>query len=88
MLRSYAQLKNLDAKTPAELCRHPSILDLIQRQIDAQCAELSQYERVKKVALLEKELSIEGGEMTPTLKVKRRVVDEKYRDLINGLYEE
>ena len=88
MLRSYAQLKNIDAKTPAELCRHPRILDLMQRQIDAQCQELSKYERVKRVALLEKELTIEGGELTPTLKVKRRVIDDKYRDVIDGLYAE
>ncbi len=87
-LRSYAKLKNLDARTPAEFCRHPRILDLIQRQVDAQCEELSKYERVKKVLLLEKDLSIEDGELTPTLKVKRRVVDEKYRDLIDRLYAE
>jgi long-chain acyl-CoA synthetase len=87
-LRSYAQLKQIDAKTPAEMCRHPRILDLMQRQIDAQCGELSKYERVKKVALLENEFTIEGGEMTPTLKIKRRVVDEKYRSVIDKLYEE
>ena len=60
----------------------------MQRQIDAQCGELSKYERVKKVALLENEFTIEGGEMTPTLKIKRRVVDEKYRSVIDKLYEE
>jgi long-chain acyl-CoA synthetase len=87
-LRSYAQLKGLDLKTPAEFCRHPRILDLFQRQVDAVTADMAQYERVKRVALIEHELTIEGGEMTPTLKVKRRVVDEKYRDLINLLYEE
>jgi long-chain acyl-CoA synthetase len=48
--------------------------------------DIPQYERVKKIALLENELTIEGGEMTPTLKVKRRVVDEKYRDVIDALY--
>ena len=50
--------------------------------------ELAQYERVKKVALLENELTIEGGELTPTLKVKRRIVDQKYRDAIDRLYED
>jgi long-chain acyl-CoA synthetase len=49
---------------------------------------LAQFERVKKFALLERELTTEGGELTPTLKVKRRVVLEKYRDVIEGLYEE
>jgi long-chain acyl-CoA synthetase len=41
---------------------------------------------VKKVALLEDELTIDGGELTPTLKVKRRVIDEKYRPVIDELY--
>lgn len=85
-LRSYAQLKGLNLSTPAEFCQHPRILDLFQRQVESLTADLAQYERVKRVALLEHELTIEGGEMTPTLKVKRRVIDEKYRDVIDRLY--
>ncbi|HLL14123.1 MAG TPA: long-chain fatty acid--CoA ligase [Pyrinomonadaceae bacterium] len=89
-LRAYTQHKGIrDAGTsPAELCRNERILDLMQRQVDTLCADLSKYERVKRIALIERELSIEGGELTPTLKVKRRVVDEKYRDVINRLYAE
>jgi long-chain acyl-CoA synthetase len=87
-LRAYAQHKGLDIKTLAEFCRHPRVLDLIQRQVDSVTADLSRYERVKRVALLEKELTVEGGELTPTLKVKRRVVDEKYHEVIDRLYAE
>ncbi|HEY9401076.1 MAG TPA: long-chain fatty acid--CoA ligase [Pyrinomonadaceae bacterium] len=89
-LHAYTQHKGIrDAGTsPAELCRNARILDLMQRQVDGLCADLSKYERVKRIALIERELSIEGGELTPTLKVKRRVVDEKYRDVINRLYAE
>lgn len=86
MLESYANLKELDIKTPAEFCSHPRILDLFQRQIEAHTAGLAQYEKVKKFALLDHELTVENGELTPTLKTKRRVVDEKYRDIIDGLY--
>ena len=85
-LESYAQLKGIKAKSHAELCRHPRIIDLFERQIAGLTPDLAQYERVKKVALLENEFTIEGGELTPTLKVKRRVVDEKYRDVIDALY--
>jgi len=88
LIDSYAQLKGIKEKSHAELCRHPRIIDLLQRQIAGLTSELAQYERVKKVALLENELTIEGGELTPTLKVKRRIVDEKYRDVIDRLYEE
>jgi long-chain acyl-CoA synthetase len=87
-LRSYAKLKNIPYKEDAELCEHPRIIDLLQRQVDGLTGDLAQYEKVKKVALLPKELTTEGGEMTPTLKVKRRVVDEKYKRVIDKLYEE
>jgi long-chain acyl-CoA synthetase len=87
-LRAYAQLKGLGVHTPEELVEHPRILDLFQRQVDARTADLAQFEKVKRIALLIHELTIEGGELTPTLKVKRRVVDEKYSDVIDRLYEE
>ncbi|HVF66782.1 MAG TPA: long-chain fatty acid--CoA ligase [Pyrinomonadaceae bacterium] len=87
-LRSYAQHKGLDCKTPAEFCRHPRVIDLLQRQVDSVTEDLSRFERVKRVALLEKELTVEGGELTPTLKVKRRVVDAKYKHVIDRLYAE
>ncbi|MEJ7711361.1 MAG: hypothetical protein WKF84_16245 [Pyrinomonadaceae bacterium] len=87
-LRSYAVLKGLDVRSPADFCRHPRVIDLFERQIKGLTEDLSQYERVKKIALLEHELTIEGGELTPTLKVKRRVIDQKYQSVINALYEE
>ncbi len=86
MLRSYAKHKGLDITTRAEFCSHPKIIDLFERQVAGLTRGLSRYETVKKIALLENELSVEGGEMTPTLKVKRRVVDEKFREVIDSLY--
>lgn len=88
LLRAYAKLKNIEISTPAEFCQNPRILDLMQRQVDSLTGDLAQYERVKRIALLERELTTEGGELTPTLKVKRRVVNEKYRQVIDKLYEE
>ena len=87
-LESYAKLKNLNIKSREEFCRHPRIIDLFMRQIAALTPDLAQYERVKKIALLQDELTIEGGELTPTLKVKRRVIDEKYKKIIDRLYAE
>ena len=87
-LENYAKIKNLDIKSPAEFCTHPRIIDLIERQIAELTQNLSQYEKVKRIALLENELTVEGGELTPTLKVKRRVVDEKYQAVIERIYAE
>lgn len=85
-LRNYAKIKNLEIATDAEFCSHPRIVNLIERQVDELSANLSRFERVKKIALLENELTVEGGELTPTLKVKRRVIDEKYREIIEKIY--
>ena len=77
-IESYARLKGIQESHRSELCRNARIIDLFERQIAALTPDLAQYERVKKVALLEDEFTMEGGEMTPTLKVKRRVIYEKY----------
>jgi long-chain acyl-CoA synthetase len=87
-IESYVQLKGIKTRSRAELCRHPRIVDLFERQIAALTPDLAQFERVKKIALLENELTIEGDELTPTLKVKRRVIDEKYRDVVDRMYQE
>ena len=86
MLESYAKLKELDISTPVEFCHNARILDLFSRQIDAVTRGLAKYEKVKSFALLEHEMTVENGELTPTLKVKRRVIDEKYRAVIDKIY--
>jgi long-chain acyl-CoA synthetase len=88
MLRSYASHKRLNIDSPVDFCRSEKIGDLIRRQIDDLTKGLAQYEKVKKFVLLENDFTVEGGEMTPTLKIKRRVIDEKYRDVIDRIYAE
>jgi len=67
--------------------QNPEAVRLVQREVSRLTSTLHDYERVRKVALLPEEFSIDGGELTPTLKVKRRVIDEKYREVIEGLYD-
>ncbi len=64
----------------------PQVRTLFQQAVDAVNADLAQYERVKKFALLATEFTVAAGELTPTMKVKRRIVEERYRDLIDRLY--
>jgi long-chain acyl-CoA synthetase len=66
--------------------RDPAAVKLVQRDVQELTRPLHDYERVRRVALLPDEFSIDGGELTPTLKVRRRVIDEKYGDLIEELY--
>ena len=72
--------------TRTEWSRDPSTIKLVQREVALLTKELADYERVRRVALLPEEFTIDSGELTPTLKVKRRVVDEKYGALIEELY--
>ena len=86
-LEAYAKYKGIDGlNSRADFCHSPRINDLFERQITARTQTLAQFEKIKKIALLDHEFTVESGEMTPTLKVKRRVIDEKYRDVIDRLY--
>jgi long-chain acyl-CoA synthetase len=69
-----------------ELSQFAPAIKIVQRDAAALTAELADYERVRRVALLPEEFSIDNGELTPTLKVKRRVIDEKFGEVINDLY--
>ena len=74
------------SKTRVERSTDPDALKLVQREVTALTAELSDYERIRRVALLADDLTIDSGELTPTLKVKRRIIDEKFGKLIDDLY--
>jgi long-chain acyl-CoA synthetase len=73
-------------KDRAELSKHPTAVKIVQRDVAGLTASLADYERIRRVALLPNEFSIDSGELTPTLKVKRRVIDERYNDLIEEIY--
>jgi long-chain acyl-CoA synthetase len=68
-----------------ELCENPHVIRFVQRDAVGLTRELSDYERVKRVYLLPREFSIDKGEMTPTLKIKRSVIDEKYEEAIDEI---
>jgi long-chain acyl-CoA synthetase len=71
--------------TREELCENPHVIKRIQRDAVELTRELNDYERVKRVYLLPREFSIDKGEMTPTLKIKRGVIDEKYQEAIDEI---
>jgi long-chain acyl-CoA synthetase len=69
-----------------ELSKNSVAIKIIQRDVAALTAQLADYERIRRIALLPNEFSIDSGELTPTLKVKRRVIDDRFGDLIEELY--
>ena len=86
-LEKWAKLQNILWTDRAQLLAMPTTHAKMEKEVLGECAELARYEMPKKVGLLEHDFSIERGELTPTLKVKRRVVDKQYKALIDSLYE-
>jgi len=85
-LQAYARSNNLTASTQADLVHNPSIISHLKKAVDGATRDLAPHEKIKKIALLEHEFSIDGGELTPTLKVRRKFVEEKHHDVIDSLY--
>ncbi len=85
-LEKWAAYKSIAFTDRADLISQPLVRSKMEREVIGKLHDLASFETPKKVALLPHEFSIERGELTPTLKVKRRAVDKRYRELIDGLY--
>lgn len=86
-IAEYARSGGIPFADQAELVRNDKVINFIQAEIDRATPNLAQYEKIKRVALLERDFEIEKGEMTPTLKVKRNIIEQKYKGLIDAIYE-
>ena len=88
-LEKWAKTSGVAYTDRAELVTRPEVYALYEKALDeiAQAAGWAQFEKIKKFALLPKEFSIDGGELTPKLSVKRKVVEQKYKDVIDRMYE-
>jgi long-chain acyl-CoA synthetase len=85
-LEKWAREQGVSFSGREELIAKPEVQALYQKTVDELTGSLAQFEKIKRVALLANEFTIEAGELTPTLKVKRRVVEEKYKKVIDTLY--
>ena len=86
-LKEYADSRGIAYATNTDLTAHPTIYELIQSNIHLIQKDLANYERVRKFTLLDRQFTVEEGELTPTQKVRRRVIEERYASLIEGMYE-
>jgi len=87
-LEPWAKANGIAFNRFEELADHPQVHELIDNEIKAKNAELASFESVKKVAIVPQDFSIAGGELTPTLKLRRKVVTDKYRPMIERMYGE
>jgi long-chain acyl-CoA synthetase len=87
-LEEYANANNISYSDYGDLVKNDMVVNFIESEINRATPGLASYEKVKKVALLDREFEIEKGEITPTLKVKRNIIEQKYRGIIDNIYQE
>jgi long-chain acyl-CoA synthetase len=86
-LREFASAQGMRESAPARLVALPAVRSLIDGEIQSLQRDLASFERVRKFTLLERPFTIEEGELTPSQKIRRKVVEEKYAHLIEGMYQ-
>lgn len=87
-LLAWARTEGIRDASYANLVRHEKVFDLMRRCVEHTNAGLARYEAIRRWAILPTELKVETGELTPSLKVRRRVVEQRYGDVLAGLYAE
>ena len=88
LLEEYAREHGIKFESREDLCRNEQIHEMMMERIDTLQQQLAHYEQIKRFTLLPHAFSMERGELTNTLKIKRRVLNENYKDLIDKMYED
>lgn len=88
LVKAYAKDKGITFSSMEELLRNPRIIDMFKDRIDTLQQEFAHYEQIKRFALLPQPFSMERGELTNTLKIRRPVLNKNYADIIDRMYEE
>ena len=86
-LEAWAHKKKIQFQNNEDLINHPHVIAFFRERIDHHSQKLAQYETIKKFKLLSKPFTMEGGEITPTLKLKRKQINEKFKALIDSMYQ-
>lgn len=86
-IREYADAHKIVYNRVEDLAHNPEIYKLIEKDIQTLQRNLASYERIRKFVILDKPFTIEDGELTPTLKVRRKIIEERYAHLIKDIYE-
>ena len=87
-MEAWAKARGITFNNRAELTGNRQLSDYLLSEVQRLTPNLAQFEKIKKIAILPRPFTLEDGELTPTMKVKRSIVDKKYRDIIDALYDE
>ncbi|MVD31823.1 long-chain fatty acid--CoA ligase, partial [Vibrio cholerae] len=87
-LEEYAKELNIKYHDRLELIKHSQVLEMFEKRVNELQKELAKFEQVKKFRLLPKAFSMDSGELTPTQKLRRKVINDRYQDEIEEMYQD
>jgi long-chain acyl-CoA synthetase len=87
-IKATAEYNGIKNSSWQALIHHPLIVEKVHKEVDTANEQLPRFMQIKYFRILEEPFSIEHGEMTPTMKLKKRVIEERYKDLLDGMYKE
>jgi long-chain acyl-CoA synthetase len=86
-LRAEAERMGVSAAEDATLCRDARLIARVKAEVDQVAREFAPHERIKRIALIDHDFSVAEGELTPTLKLKRKAISDKFKAVIDAMYE-
>lgn len=86
-LREYLKSEGIEGLSDKEIAQHPQVYKLISREVQKYQKKFAKFEQVRKIGILNEQFTVENGQLTPTLKVRRHEIERVYKDLIEKLYE-
>jgi long-chain acyl-CoA synthetase len=85
-LAAFARAQGILNLDPAALAKHPKVIERVSRIVEERNRELQSYAKIKKFSILPEDFTVDNGLLTPTLKVKRKVITDKHREMLDSLY--
>ena len=86
-LKEWCHLHHINYTSDSEIIKNDKVLEKIEQEIEKANKSFAQWEKVKKISLIDHVWSIDSGEVTPTLKLKRKVINERYGNMIEEMYQ-
>ncbi|TFJ94257.1 AMP-dependent synthetase/ligase [Lentibacillus salicampi] len=87
-LLPWAKRNGIESGSPEEICRHKIVKDLIEEEVKSHTQSFANFEKPKKAVIIGEEWTVEGGELTPKLSMRVKVIEKKYKELIENIYAE
>ncbi|HLS09153.1 long-chain fatty acid--CoA ligase [Lentibacillus sp.] len=87
-LLPWAKRNGIRSESPEDICRHKIVKDLIEKEVESHTKSFANFEKPKKVVIIGEEWTVEGGELTPKLSMRVKVIEKKYKQLIEETYAE